>query len=235
VYAAGTEDGQRLIFDVAGVYRRNMIIRDRQTGTLWQHATGEALMGPLKGVRLQVLGGELTRWSRWQEMNPQTVLGVEPVPENGRYPGIIPRDRLEHVLEYFTTNYAAPGLVSDKRLSTHEEIAGLSLEGVDRAYPLSVLRERGVINDRIGERAIAIIYDATADHVLALDRLVDGKAIDLDPTDGGLSSPGRMRWTGSGRPLSADTPPLQQVWIERQWWLGWVEFHPTSDVYQPTI
>ncbi len=153
MYAAKTEDGQRLIFDVAGVYRRNMIIRDRQTGTLWQHATGEALMGPLKGVRLQVLGGELTRWSRWQEMNPQTVLGVEPVPENGRYPGIIPRDRLEHVLEYFTTNYAAPGLVSDKRLSMHEEIAGLSLDGIDKAYPLSVLKEQSVINDRIGERA----------------------------------------------------------------------------------
>ncbi len=87
MYAANTEDGKRLIFDVAGVYRRNMIMRDQQTGTLWQHATGEALMGPLKGVRLQVLGGELASWSRWQEMYPHTELGVEPVPENGRYPG----------------------------------------------------------------------------------------------------------------------------------------------------
>jgi hypothetical protein len=57
VYASEVND-QRLMFEVAGVYRRNMIIRDRQTGTLWQHATGEALMGPLKGVQLQLLGGE---------------------------------------------------------------------------------------------------------------------------------------------------------------------------------
>ena len=65
MYAAEVDD-QRLTFEVAGVYRRNMIIRDRQTGTLWQHATGEALMGPLKGVQLRPLGGELIRWSRWK-------------------------------------------------------------------------------------------------------------------------------------------------------------------------
>ena len=234
MYAASV-DGQRLIFDVAGVYRRNMIIRDRQTGTLWQHATGEALMGSLKGVRLQVLGGELTRWSGWQEMNPHTMLAVEPVPENGRYPGLIPRHRLEHLLEAFSTNYAAPGLVTDKRLPMHEEIAGLSLSGVDKAYPLAVLREQGVINDRIGERSIAIIYDADADHVMALDRLVGDKTIDLVPANGGVSSPDGMRWTWAGQPLTADTPPLRQVWLERQWWLGWVEFHPASEVYQTAI
>ncbi|MEA3337677.1 MAG: DUF3179 domain-containing (seleno)protein [Chloroflexota bacterium] len=230
VYAAQVDD-QRLTFEVAGVYRRNMIIRDHQTGTLWQHATGEALMGPLKGARLQPLGGELTRWSGWQEMNPHTTLAVEPLPDNGRYPGLIPRDRLEHLLEAFTTNYSAPGFVTDNRLPMHEEIAGLSLAGVDRAYPLALLRDRGVINDHIGERFFAVIYDADADHVIALDRLVGDRAIDLLPANSGLSSPdGMMRWTRAGSPLTANTPSLQGLWIERQWWLGWVEFHPTSEV-----
>jgi len=234
VYAAEIE-GQRLVFEVAGVYRRNMIIRDRQTGTLWQHATGEALMGPLKGVRLQALGGELTRWSGWQGMNPRTALAVEPIPANGRYPGLIPRHLLERMLEAFSTNYAAPGFVTDKRLPLHEEIAGLSLAGVDKAYPLAALREQSVINDHIGQRAIAIIYHAAADHVLALDRQVGGKTIDLIPANGGSSSPDGMRWTWAGQPLSADTPPLQPLWLERQWWLGWVEFHPASEVYQAAI
>jgi hypothetical protein len=119
---------------VAGVYRRNMIIRDRQTGTLWQHATGEALMGPLKGAWLQPLGGELTHWSRWKEMNPHTSLAVDPIPDHGRYPGLIPRDRLEHLLEVFSTNYAAPGFITDKRLPKHAEIAGLSLKRYQRPH-----------------------------------------------------------------------------------------------------
>jgi len=41
-----------------------------------------------------------------------------------------------------------------------------------------------------------------------------------------------MGWTWAGNPLTSDTPPLQRLWIERQWWLGWVEFHPMSEVYQ---
>lgn len=232
MYAAEV-NGQRLIFQVAGVYRRNMIIRDRQTGTLWQHATGEALLGPLKGAQLQPLGGELTRWSKWKEMNPHTSLAVEPIPEHGRFPGLIPRDRLEYLLETFSTNYAASGFVTDKRLPMHEEIVGVSLAGVDRAYPLVVIRNQGVIHDRIGENSIAIVYDADADHVNAFNCLVSDKIIELAPANGELSSlDGMMRWTWMGNPLTANTPPLQKLQIERQWWLGWVEFHPTSEVYQ---
>lgn len=235
MYAAEVND-QRLMFEVAGVYRRNMIIRDRQTGTLWQHATGEALMGPLKGVQLQLLGGELTSWSRWKEMYPHTSLAVEPIPDHGRYPGLIPRNRLEYMLEAFTTNYAAPGFITDKRLANHEEIVGLSLAGVDKAYPLTMLRDQGVINDRIGERSVAIIYDADADYVIALDRQLADRAIDLVPANGALSSADEvMRWTWAGNPLTDNTPSLQRLWIERQWWLGWVEFHPTSEVYQTAI
>ena len=232
MYAAEV-NGQRLIFQVAGVYRRNMIIRDRQTGTLWQHATGEALLGPLKGAQLQPLGGELTRWSKWKEMNPHTSLAVEPIPEHGRFPGLIPRDRLEYLLETFSTNYAASGFVTDNRLPMHEEIVGVSLAGVDRAYPLVVIRNQGVIHDRIGENSIAIVYDADADYVNAFNCLVSDKIIEFAPANRALSSlNGRMRWTWMGNPLTANTPPLQKLRIERQWWLGWVEFHPTSEVYQ---
>jgi hypothetical protein len=35
-----------------------------------------------------------------------------------------------------------------------------------------------------------------------------------------------------GDPLTADTPALQKLLIERLWWLGWVEFYPASEVYQ---
>jgi len=232
VYAAEVS-GQRLIFQVAGVYRRNMIIRDHQTGTLWQHATGEALLGPLKGTQLQPLGGELTLWSKWEEMNPHTSLAVEPIPEHGRFPGLIPRDRLNYLLETFTTNYAASGFVTDNRLPMHEEIVGVSLAGVDKAYPLAVIRNQGVIHDQIGENRIIIVYDPDADYVNAFNCPVSGKIIELDIDNDALTSrDGMMRWTWMGNPLTANTPQLQKLQIERQWWLGWVEFHPTSEIYR---
>jgi len=232
VYAAEV-NGQRLIFEVAGVYRRNMIIRDRQTGTLWQHATGEALLGSLKGVRLQPLGCELIRWSKWKELYPNTTLGLEPIPEHGRFPGLIPRDRLEYLLETFSTNYAASGFVTDNRLPMHEEIVGVSLAGVDKAYPLFVIRDKGIVHDQIEDKRIAIVNYTDANHVNVFNFLVNNKSIELTLANDTLSSnDGMMRWTWMGSPLTADTPPLQKLHIERQWWLGWIEFHPASEVYQ---
>jgi hypothetical protein len=231
VYAAEVH-GQPLTFEVAGVYRRNMIIRDRQTGTLWQHATGEALLGALKGAQLQPVGGELIRWSKWKELNPHTTLALEPIPENGRFPGLIPRHRLEHLLKTFTTNHAASGTVRDHRLPMHEEIVGVSLAGVNKAYPLAVIRNLGIIYDRVGENWIAVAYDRDADHVSVLNCQVADQIVELVLADGALSSRnGWMRWTWMGEPLTTNTPPLIKYQIERQKWLGWVEFHPTSDVY----
>ena len=33
-------EGQRLTFEPVSVHRRNMVMRDRETGTIWQHETG---------------------------------------------------------------------------------------------------------------------------------------------------------------------------------------------------
>ncbi len=166
-------------------------------------------------------------------MNPHTSLAVEPIPANGRHPGLVPRARLEYMLETFSTNYAASGFVKDKRLPMHAEIAGVSFGGVDKAYPLEILREQGIINDRVGGQDIAIIYDAEADHLFALDRSAGDASLNLVLAGGALSSPGgEMRWTGTGLPLTDNAPQLQRLQIERQWWLGWVEFHPRSEIYQ---
>jgi len=113
----------------------------------------------------------------------------------------------------------------------HEEIGGVSLAGVNRAYPLAVLRSQGVIHDRIGGHRIAILYDVDADHVVAF-RCPESENLPLTATNGALASPdGTIRWTWAGDPLTASTPPLQKLQIERQWWLGWAEFHPTTDIW----
>lgn len=49
-------DGRLLHFAVAGVYRGTMLMRDTETGSEWDHMTGEALSGPLQGQRLAIVG-----------------------------------------------------------------------------------------------------------------------------------------------------------------------------------
>ena len=166
-------------------------------------------------------------------MVPHTSLALEPVPEDGRYPGLIPRPHLEHLLESFTTRFAAPGKVTDRRLEMHTEIIGLSLDGEDKAYPLELVREQGLILDRVGETSIALVYDGDGNHVGVFDRPVAGLVIDFRLEDGDLIAPDcGQRWDWAGQPHSANTTPLQKLPYERSWWLGRVEFHPQSTVFQ---
>ncbi len=232
MYAAEV-GGQHLTFEVAGVYRRNMIIRDRQTRSLWQHATGEALMGPLQGLRLIAVGGEQSSWSSWRGIHPQTTLTIEPPPKRGRHPGVIPRPRLIHLLETLPLSMALPGQSNDHRLDMHEEVIGVDLDGFAKAYPLDTLRTQGIANDTLGQQAISLLYDADADKVTALRRQVDNTDVTVRYEHGDLiAADGDMRWTRFGIPLSAETPALRRLRVQRQWWLGWSEFHPNSDVYE---
>ena len=162
MYAA-TVNGRTLTFEAAAVWRRNMILRDRETHTLWQHATGEALIGPLAGASLEWLGGEQTTWSAWRGEHPDTVVAIEPAQWTGR----VPRALVTRMLEFATTRGTAlPGLSAlDRRLPLHEPVIGVSLAGEARAYPLAILHQAGAINDSLGGINLRLTYDPAADRV----------------------------------------------------------------------
>ncbi len=46
---------------------------DHETGSIWSQPLGEAIAGPLKGTRLELLPSTLTTWSDWRELHPETV------------------------------------------------------------------------------------------------------------------------------------------------------------------
>jgi len=63
-------------------------------------------------------------------------------------------------------------------------------------------------------------------------RCPENESVLLTPANSALASPdGTMRWTWTGKPLTAGTPSLPPLSVERQWWLGWVEFHPMTDIW----
>ncbi|MBK8900980.1 MAG: DUF3179 domain-containing protein [Anaerolineaceae bacterium] len=199
MYAA-TVNGQRLTFEVIGVWRRNLIMQDRETGTVWQQATGEALYGPLKGAQLALIGGEQTTWGDWRARHPQTTVSVEPL-----HPprGILTFQQVEFLLNLFTSRYKTPGLSrNDTRLPSHEEVGGLVLNGAARAYPLSNLKRSQIVHDTLGGVPLVVRYDAQNDRIDA------------------------YRLDENGRPSHTHRLPIQ-----RQFWLGWSEFHPQTTIF----
>jgi hypothetical protein len=138
-----------------------MIIRDRETGTLWQHATGEALIGPLKGQQLTLLGGSVMTWGGWKNKFPATQAALEPK----KWRGLFPKAVVSKVIARATSGKVPTGLSKrDRRLPDHEFVIGITISGQARAYPLRLLQKSSTINDHFAGKLICI------EHNIAFDR-----------------------------------------------------------------
>jgi len=195
--------GRRLTFEPVTVRRRNMVMKDRETGSVWQHETGICLIGEFKGEQLGILSSEMCNWSAWSSEHPDTSVCFPP--ENYRHPsplGFIFAKLLDHGPEHVV----GPGITKlDKRLGQHDFIVGIIVSGIPKAYPLARLIEQGTIKDTVAGIPVTLVYDEKANRVKAFAEGEKG--------------------------AKEDHARLEAIPVVRQWWLAWSEYHPGSDLY----
>ncbi len=67
-------DGQEVVFGVQGALLGNaMTFWDHDTGSVWSQPTGEAVAGPRKGQRLELLPVSFSSWEAWRKTHPGTL------------------------------------------------------------------------------------------------------------------------------------------------------------------
>lgn len=67
-------DGQEVVFGVQGALWGNaMTFWDHDTGSIWSQPISEAIAGPRKGQKLELLPVSFTTWAAWQESHPTTL------------------------------------------------------------------------------------------------------------------------------------------------------------------
>lgn len=67
-------DGEVLVFGNQGhLWHNAMTWYDHGTGSIWSQPLGEAILGPLKGARLDLVPSTLTSWESWLEDHPDTL------------------------------------------------------------------------------------------------------------------------------------------------------------------
>ncbi|NDJ54273.1 MAG: DUF3179 domain-containing protein [Chloroflexi bacterium] len=160
-------DGQTLSFEVMGMYRRNMIIRDRETGSIWQQATGECLMGHYIGRQLEPVGGERLPWAAWQQRHPDTLLALEAADARR---SLVSNDLMVKMFSG-TQHFATPGTYrGPEKLPLHESVIGLATQGAARAYPLRLLEEHRDIEDSVGTTLVHLTYDPDSQAIHVVDR-----------------------------------------------------------------
>ena len=240
-------------FGVSGkLYRNGLIMYDHQTGSLWSHVTGDAIVGDMRGAKLELVPVMHIEWGVWKELHPDTLVLRGPYgfyssdPYEGYYSSVQigARHSDEHrigILEGTIPEVIGESL-SDARLHPKEYVIGLRIDGKTKAYPFSVLSREVVVNDSFQNVPIVVAFDSDSAAGIVLDRRLNNLTLTFDAVDD-TSSIGPVlvdketgsRWLAlSGEAIDGDLKGkvLRQVETTHAFWFGWKGHYPDTEVYQ---
>jgi hypothetical protein len=148
---------------------------DRTTGSLWRRFTGGAIVGDMVGRRLSFWPSPMVSFADFRQAYPE---GIVLSRDTGyrRYYGRNPYSGYDSIGQI-------PFLFDDGldgRLPAIERVVTVSLEGLNLAYPLSVLSEVHVIDDTQGGTDLVVWHAPGTSSALGAG--VIAEAVDVGAT-----------------------------------------------------
>ena len=211
--------GRRLTFDVAGLNKRVMTMRDRGTGTVWTQLDGRPVTeGVMDGERLTLVPVPMMTWGEWRARYPDTKVLDMDTPYRPGYRAV---------------------RIGFGRLASPDLVVGVEVNDTFHAYRLTALTdEGGVVNAEVGGEPVAVLYDVGSGTGAAFSRTVDGRLLTfaVEGGSGGLrlvDEETGSTWDVVGRavggPLEGESLTYVPSFISA--WYGWVDYHPDTGLY----
>ena len=229
-----TVAGNVLTFQASGyLLHDNLVLRDDPTDTLWSQLLGQGIKGAQRGTVLEVLPSSLTTWEAWRESYPDSLaLSAEKLGYQGEVP--------DPYAGYF--NSSAVGLggdanLVDQRLPGKKLVVGISLGETSKAYPLDLIKEKRIIQDRLGPYPVVLVWDEKKGFNYLYLREIDGELIDFQLTGTGEylidNQTGSIWNISSGTALKGDyvRETLARIPSQLAYWFAWLSFYPESGLF----
>lgn len=157
--------GYQLSFGVSGLlYNSDVLMFDRQTGSLWSQILASAISGPLRGSKLRQLVVEHTSWQDWLSRHP-----------NSRVLSTDTGHRRDYNRNPYAAYAASPAVLfpishRDPRYPAKSWVVGIELNDQYRAYPLEELARRpGPFKDHFAGQVLTIAHDHNSRNTRVLD------------------------------------------------------------------
>lgn len=148
--------GQLLSFGVSGLlYESDVLMYDRQTGSLWSQLGMVAISGRYVGTQLRWLSSEQMTWKAWREKYPKgRVLSTDS--------GGMDYSR-EAYAEYEQSGRPMFPVSTHRRdLKSKDWVAGIIIDGQAKAYRLRSLPNNEFVEDEFAGTPLRIRYDRKA-------------------------------------------------------------------------
>ncbi len=206
-------DGRTLHFHLNGINNQNFIMRDEETGSWWQQVTGEAIFGPLKGRKLKPVAMDELSFALWKREHPSgRVLRPDPT-----------------VTEYESKHWEAsiaklPLAIHARstRLPDREIVIGVSLDGQDKAYPMTSVLAQWPVLDTVGKTKIVLLAAGDGRSIRAFER----GDVELFRNGNKVFDATGTEWDFNGR--SSKGTQLRPVPILKDYWFDWENYHPNT-------
>jgi hypothetical protein len=221
-----------LTFHLAGINNQNFLMQDEETGSWWQQVTGEAVQGPLKGKRLELVFHDELSFALWRREHPQ---GRVLRPDDSSPWREFSENWEEETARMPVVTPAASGDPFGPRAI----VAGVRVGGAAKAYPFSGLRKQSPVLDVVGGVPLVLVVGEDGRSVRAFEARVDGRELQLFAKPG----PGPLRlvdaetgseWSFAGEALSGPLAGqrLPKVYVLKDYWFDWKAYNPGTTVWR---
>jgi hypothetical protein len=215
-------EGKPEEFRLVGMDHFNAMFEDSQTKSWWRQATGEAVVGPRKGMLLEEIPAQQMRLLAWIDRYPNTRI---------LQPDSTFKDAYAE-LELFDEGTIESGLEKRDSLSWQEKswVVGIQQGQQSKAYDWNELLAQRVINDRVGERPVLLTLepDSVSFHAWHRDSLTF-RWEQNQLTDTNTNS--KWNWRGQCIEGTLKNAQLQFVPAYQEFWHSWRTFHPTTEKF----
>lgn len=231
-----------LRFGVSGNLRNSdLIMWDDQTQSWWQQLDGEGIVGVYTGTQLTMLPSQVIGFGDFAASFPDGQVlsrrtGYDRSYGANPYPGY----------DSAQTPFLFEGEL-DNRLAATAHVLGALINGQAVAYPFSLLRERPVINDTVGEIDVVVFWQDGATSALdqrsidqsrpvgsaaMYERQLNGRTLTFFLDEQGVirDEQTNSAWNMFGRAVEGELAgtQLRQEIAGPFFWFAWAAFRPQT-------
>ena len=206
-------------FRLVGMDHFNAMFEDKNTGSWWRQANGEAIAGPLKGQMLPELPTAQTTVSQWFKLHPDSKI-MQPDPTyQAKYDS----------MSRYESGKGKSTLTKTDTTAWKEKswVVGVQAGKDSKAFDWNKLVKQRVINDRVGVTPVAVVIAADNKSFFAFQKPAGQEIAVRNDTLYAQNAAYNLL----GKRVSGDGEDLKRVNAYQEFWHSWRTFHPDTQQY----
>ena len=239
-------DGKVLDFGTTGMLRKSdMVMYDRQTESWWQQIIGKGIVGEYSGITLTQVPSSIVSFADFAAAHPDGKVVNQDTGHSRPY-GNNPYRGYDAIDQ---TPFLFSGKI-DPRLPPMERVMHIEAGEDEKLYPFSSLKEKGILNDAVGETPVVLfsragllsVLDASeikrsreVQAVTAFSRKLNDKTLVFEVKEGSITDTQTgSKWNTLGTAISGELTgqTLAQVKGGIHFAFAWLAFNPEVELYQ---